>query len=161
MSAIVADTSEGALTIAFDSDAVSAIGSSTSVSLKANVTSGSADIQDAKLVIDVTLAGATFSGGKAKVTVPLKESVPEGKVAKVYFINGSERTEMNTTVVDGKVVFETNHFSTYALFFEDAESSGSSDNNGGGFPIWVIFVIIAVVAAVGVGAFFIIKKKQA
>ena len=36
----------------------------------------------------------------------------------------------------------------------------SSDNNGGGFPIWIVFVIVAVVAGDG-GAFLFISKKKA
>ena len=68
---------------------------------------------------------------------------------------------MNATLVDDMVVFETNHFSTYAIFFEDAPEADDSGSNGGGFPIWIIFVIIAVVAAAGVGAFFVVKNKNA
>ncbi len=156
---VITNTSAGALTIAFDDAAVSAIGAATGVTLKANVIENSSELPDAKLVIEVTLAGATFSDGKAKVSIPFSQTVPEGKEIKVYFINGSERTDMNATLVDGKVVFDTNHFSTYAVFFED--SSSSSGGSSGGFPIWVIFVIIAVVAAAGVGAFFVVKNKKA
>jgi hypothetical protein len=128
------------------------------VTLEATVKKNSSEVADAELVIEVSLKGATFADGKAKVTVPFSQDVPEGKTLKVYFINGNERQDMNATLVDGKVVFETNHFSTYAVVFEDAPSSSS---NGGGFPIWIIFVIIAVVAAAGAGAFFVIKQKKA
>ena len=65
---------------------------------------------------------------------------------------------MNATLVDGNVVFETSHFSTYAIVFEDTLSS---DSNGGGFPIWIVAVIAVVaIAAVG-GAFFFMKNKKA
>ena len=155
----IANTEAGALTIEFDNSAVNAIGSSGNpVTIKANVVKDSTAVADAKLVIEVTLS-EKFENGKAKVSVPFTEAVPEGKVVKVYFINGDVREDMNATLVDGKVVFETNHFSTYAVFFEDVPSSSGS--NGGGFPIWIVFVIIAVVAAAGVGAFFVVKNKKA
>jgi hypothetical protein len=148
----------GPMTISFDGAAVNAIGASGNpVTIKANVVKDST-VADAKLVIEVPLS-EKFENGKAKVSVPFTEAVPEGKVVKVYFINGNAREDMNATLVDGKVVFETNHFSTYAVFFENAPSSSGS--NGGGFPIWIVFVIIAVVAAAGVGAFFVVKNKKA
>jgi uncharacterized repeat protein (TIGR02543 family) len=153
----VSTENAGSMTISFDNAAVNSIAGN-DVTLEATVKKNSSEVADAELVIEVSLKGATFADGKAKVTVPFSQDVPEGKTLKVYFINGNERQDMNATLVDGKVVFETNHFSTYAVVFEDAPSSSS---NGGGFPIWIIFVIIAVVAAAGAGAFFVIKQKKA
>ncbi len=153
----VSTENAGSMTISFDNAAVNSIAGN-DVTLEATVKKNSAEVADAELVIEVSLKGATFADGKAKVSVPFSQDVPEGKTLKVYFINGNERQDMNATLVDGKVVFETNHFSTYAVVFEDAPSSSS---NGGGFPIWIIFVIIAVVAAAGAGAFFVIKQKKA
>ena len=153
----VPTTAAGSMTIAFDNAAVNAIGGN-EVRLQATVKENVAEIADAALVIEVTLSGATFSDGKAKVTVPFSQSVPEGKTLKVYFINGDQRQDMNATLVDGNVVFETNHFSTYAIVFEDAPSS--SDNNGGGFPIWIVAVIAIVAIAAVSGAFFFIQQKK-
>ena len=144
------------MTVSFDSDAVGAIGGN-SVSITADVIENSTEVPEAELVVKITLEGATFSNGKAKVSVPFSQEVPEGKVLKVYFINGDSREDMDGKLVGDKVVFETNHFSTYAVVFEDAPSSSG---NGGGFPIWIVFVIVAVVA-VGGGAFFFILKKKA
>ena len=143
--------SETPLTITFDKDAVNSIAGN-AVTIAASVVENST-VTDAELVIEVKLDGATFSGGKAKVAVPLKETVPEGKTVKVYFINGSEKTDMNATLVDGKAVFETNHFSTYAVFYEDAPSE-----NGGGFPIGIVIGIVIAVVVVGAVAFFLVKK---
>ena len=145
------------MTIAFDNAAVNAIGGN-EVSLQATVKENVAEIADAALVIEVTLSGATFSDGKAKVTVPFSQSVPEGKTLKVYFINGDQRQDMNATLVDGNVVFETNHFSTYAIVFENTPSS--NDGNGGGFPIWIVAVIAVVAIAVVGGAFFFMQQKK-
>ena len=148
------------LTISFDTAAVNAIAGN-AVTLAATVTEDSTEVADAKLVIEVTLAGATFSDGKAKVSVPLSQSVPEGKIVKVYFINGDVREDMNATLVDGKVVFETNHFSTYAVFFEDQPSSDDdSGSNGKGFPIGLaIGGAVAVIALAGAAAFLFLRKN--
>ena len=145
------DVKVGTMEIAFDSAAVSAIGGST-VSLKAEVKTENLDVQDARAVIEVTLDGATFSNGKATVTVPFTEEVPSGKELVVYFINGDSREKMDATYENGKVVFTTNHFSEYAIVFED-ESSPS-----GGFPIWIVAVGVVAVIAVGAVAFFLLRK---
>ena len=143
--------------IAFDSAAVNAIGGK-DVSLTANIIEDSTEVPGAELVIEVSLDGATFSQGKAKVTVPLKEAIPDGKTVKVYFINGSNKVDMNASVVDGNVVFETDHFSTYALFYEDTPS-GNTGGNGGEFPIMYVAVGgIAVLALIG--GVIVIKRRH-
>lgn len=151
---VATSATSASLTIAFDAAAVGSIGGN-EVTLSATVSESTDEVKDAELVIEVSLVGATFSDGKAKVSVPLSQSVPAGKVVKVYFINGGERTDMNATLVDGLIVFETNHFSTYAVFFEDEPSSGS---NGGGFPITLVIGGVAIVALAGGAAFFLLRK---
>ena len=127
------------------------------VSLKAEVKTGNNGVEGAEAVVEVTLDGATFSNGKATLTVPFTQEVPSGKLVKVYFINGTQKTEMtDATYQDGKVVFTTNHFSTYAIMFED--DPDASGGNGGGFPVWIIGVIVAVVAVAGVAVFIFMKK---
>lgn len=149
--AVNSSVTDSPVTISFDSDAVNSIGGN-EVSLTASVTENTTAVAGAEMVIEVSLQGATFSDGKAKVTVPLTGPVPAGKTVKVYFINGNERTDMNATVSDGKVVFETNHFSTYAVVFEDEPSAE--------FPI--MFVVIgAVVIIAAAGAAFVIVRRRA
>ena len=146
----------GDMDIKFDKDAVSAIGGNT-VSLKAEVKTENTGVEGAEAVVEVTLDGASFSSGKATLTVPFTQGVPSGKLLKVYFINGSEKTEMpGATYQDDKVVFETTHFSTYAIMFVDDPDASSS--SGGGFPWWIIGVIVAVVAVAGVAVFIYMKK---
>ena len=149
---LTASTDAGSITIAFDSGAVSSIGGNT-VSMSANVVDKST-VENAELVLEITLDGATFSEGKATVAVPFTETVPEGKVLKVYFINGDSREEMKASYENGVVTFETNHFSTYAVVFED-ESGG----NGGGFPIGIVIGVVVALAVIGGAVFFIVKKK--
>ncbi len=151
---IVTSSDAGELKISFNSDAVKDIGGKT-VSLKTNVTKSSTAVKDAELIIEVSLSGSSFSDGKATVTVPLNTTVPEGKTLKVYFINGDERKDMNANFENGVVIFETDHFSTYAVVIEDVPSGGS----GGSSP--VIFVIVGIVAVIALagGAFFFLKKR--
>ena len=147
----------GTMNISFDSNAVNAIGGKT-VSLKAEVKTTGLDVEGAQTIIEVTLDGAKFDAGQAKVTIPFANEVPEGKVPVVYFINGSEKVKMDTTYENGQIVFTTNHFSKYAVMFDDAPSG----SNSGGFPIWIVIVIVVVVlAAGGAGAFFFMKNKKA
>ena len=100
-------------------------------------------VENAEVVLEVTLQGATFEGGEAKVSIPFEKEIPEGKVGKVYYIaNDGTKTDMNTTFVDGKVVFTTNHFSNYAVMFEDAPKSGA--------VIIIIAIILLLVIACAV-----------
>ncbi len=148
----------GTMNISFDSNAVNAIGGNT-VSLKAEVKTTGLDVEGAQAVIEVSLDGAKFDAGTAKVTIPFANEVPSGKVPVVYFIDGDKKEKMDTTFEDGKVVFTTNHFSKYAIMFDDVPSG----SNGGGFPVWAIVLIVVVVFAAvgGAGAFFIMKNKKA
>ena len=74
---------------------------------------------------------------------------------KVYFINGDQRQDMNASLVDGNVVFETDHFSTYAVVFEDAPS-----DSGGTFPIAIVIVgAVAAVAVIGAAVVFFLRKS--
>ncbi len=167
---IRANTSSGELTIAFDREAVGSIGENT-VTITASVSTESTSVDDAELIIEVTLAGAVFDSGSAKVSIPFDKSVPKGKVAKVYYINGGQRADMDATFTDGVATFTTNHFSTYAIVFENLpsddpngdpnEDKPSKDNgsgNGSGFPI--VFVVIGAVAVLGIAGavLFMIKR---
>ena len=147
------DVKIGTMDISFDSGAVNAIAGNT-VSLKAELKTTGIDVEGAKAVVEVTLSGATFSGGMATVTIPFNETIPDGKNVAVYFINGNSKEKVDATYEDGKIVFTTNHFSKYAVMFDDASSPS------GGFPIWIVIVIVVVVAAAGVGVFFFMKNKK-
>ncbi|MBO7409975.1 MAG: InlB B-repeat-containing protein [Candidatus Methanomethylophilaceae archaeon] len=147
----------GTMNISFDSNAVNAIGGNT-VSLKAEVKTTGLDVEGAQAVIEVSLDGAKFDAGTAKVTIPFANEVPSGKVPVVYFIDGDKKEKMDTVFENGQIVFTTNHFSKYAVMFDDAPSGSP----GGGFPIWIVIVIVVVVlAAGGAGAFFFMKNKKA
>lgn len=114
--------------IVFDSDAVSAIGdANVTLSVKVITEDLPENVpENAELVLEVTLLGATFEVGQAKVSIPLEGEVPEGKVARVYYVDDlGNKTDMNAVFENGIVTFTTNHFSTYVLVFEDEASSGT------------------------------------
>ena len=139
------------LAIVFNADAVSAIGAS-NVSLSAKISTENLTVENAELVLEVTLTGATFEGGEAKVSIPFAKEVPEGKVAKVYYIaDDGTRTDMNATFDGDKVSFVTNHFSTYAVVFEDEPAEGLSDGAIAGIVIGSVFVLLILAFAILIG----------
>ena len=148
----------GDIIIVFDKDAVNAIGNS-NVSISAQVSTENLTVENAELVIEVTLMGATFADGSATVTIPFNEVVPAGKVAKVYYIaDDGTRTDMHATFAEGKATFVTNHFSIYSIVFEDAAIA-----NGGLSAGAIVGIVLGVVALLALGGFaliwFVIKKK--
>lgn len=155
----------GNLSLTFDVNAVNALGGET-VSLTANVLTENLTIDGAELVIDITLtgAGANFGSGKVTVSVPFTTAVPNGKVSKVYYVNGNDKTDMNAVFADGKVSFDTNHFSTFAVVFEDEQTAPvdpTPEKKGlsGGAIAGIVIAIVVVLAGAGVGVFFLLKNK--
>ncbi|MBP5610692.1 MAG: hypothetical protein J6X72_05085 [Clostridia bacterium] len=143
------------LVIVFDNDAVNAIGTS-AVSISAKVSTENLTVENAELVLEVTLTGATFEGGKATVSIPFAQEVPAGKVAKVYYIaDEGTRTDMNAVFADGKTTFTTNHFSTYAIVLEDAPATGLSAGAIAGIVIGSVVLLLIIACAV----LFILNKK--
>ncbi len=143
--------------IVFDSNAVKAIGDA-NVSLSAKVVTENVEVENAELVLEVKLNGATFEGGEATVSIPFEKEVPQGKVGKVYYIDDQgNKTDMGATFENGKVVFTTNHFSTYAVLFEDAQVADSGLSGGAiaGIVIGCFFGLLLIACAV----LFILHKK--
>ena len=166
----------GNLKLTFNAAAVNAIGGS-AASLTANVLTenfGIVDLDGIQAVIEINFEGATFANGSVKVELPFATAVPSGKVAKVYYINGNDKTDMNAVFADGKVTFETNHFSKFAVVFEDAttptpvdptpsepEITPNTEKGGlsGRAIAGIVIAVVAVLAGAGVGCFFLLKKK--
>ena len=150
------------LVITFDNDAVKAIGDA-AVSISAKVTTESISIENAELVLEVVVDGAAFESGKAIVSIPFTKEVPEGKVAKVYFIdNNGTKVDMDASFENGKVTFATNHFSTYAVIFEDVQNAKEETINITTIIIVVAIGIAAIVCCVVIYALYqkgIIKRK--
>lgn len=56
--------------------------------------------------------------GKVKVTMDIPFEVTPGKTINVYRVEGTTLIACPTSIVDGKLVFETDHFSTYVAVEE-------------------------------------------
>ena len=142
-------------TIIFDSSAVEALGNA-NVTISAKVSTKNLTVENAELVLEVTVSGATFENGKATVAIPFDKEAPQGKVGKVYYIDEQgNKTDMNATFENGKVVFTTNHFSTYAVMFEDVPATGLSGGAIAGIVIGSLFGLLLISCAV---LFVLIKK---
>jgi|GEM_PF-3259335 len=142
-------------TIVFDSSAVEALGDA-NVSISAKVSTENLTVENAELVLEVTVSGATFENGKATVAIPFEKEVPAGKVGKVYYIDDQgNKTDMGATFENGKVIFTTNHFSTYAVMFEDAPVTGLSGGAIAGIVIGSFFGLLLIACAV----LFLLHRK--
>ena len=145
--------------IVFDSGAVNAIGGA-EVSIAARVIAEDPKVEDAELLLEVTLTGATFEGGSATVSVPFEREIPKGKVPKVYYIDDDgNRTDMNATYADGIITFSTNHFSTYAVVFED-EAVIKDGLSGGAIAGIVVGCFFGLLILVFIVLFLLYKKDK-
>lgn len=113
-------------------------------------------------VTDKNGDNVTVLKGKT-VTVTLERPTLDGNVNfKLYHIDGSKAEEMEITVSDDAITFESDEFSPYVLTWH--VSSGASDRNnpstGDDFNV-VPFIIIALLAlAAGVTVIVIRKGKS-
>ena len=86
----------GNVTIAFNKAAIDAIAAGNNVSLQVVV----GEEEGYEMVLNITLANATFADGKATVSVPYATEVPAGKVVKVYFVDADgNKTDMGATLL--------------------------------------------------------------
>ena len=169
--------SAGNLVLTFDANAVSAIGGN-AANLTASVLTSNFGIDGLggiQVVIELSLGNTTFANGTVSVKLPFTTAVPEGKVAKVYYVDAQgNKTDMNATFANGFVSFNTNHFSKFAVVFENAqqddpvnpqpsepEVNPSPEKKGlsGGAIAGIVIAIVVVLAGAGVGCFFLLKKK--
>ena len=155
----------GDLVLTFDKAAVAAI--NRNVVLNVNLHNSAMGIQGAQLVIELSLGNAAFAGGSVHVKVPFATPVPDGKVAKVYFVNGDNREDMHATFAGGFVEFDTPHFSTFAVIFEDEQQIGPAPVEpapkgglSGGAIAGIVIAILAVLAGGAVAAVLVLKKKK-
>ena len=141
-------SSAGPLTIEFDREAVEAIGDK-QVMFKADVIASDPDIPDAVMILEITLDGATFADGKVTVSMPFNMPIPDDKTPKVYYIHDGKRTDMKGTFENGMVTFTTNHFSTYAIVFEDP-----LEHN----VVYDAIIVVIIIAALG--GFLVMRYRR-
>ena len=147
--------------IVFDKNAIAAIASADNVKISVETKKGDAAsnaVAGSVMVFEITLTGATFENGTATFSAPFNEEVPSGKIVKVYYVDANgNRTDMNARFEDGLVIFGTNHFSTYAVVYEDAPKAGLS----GGAIAGIVIAIVVVLGAAGFCVYwFVFRKKK-
>lgn len=89
--------------------------------------------------------------GSFTVSVACEVDIQEGKVLKVWRIDSSGNRIFadNVSYADGKVTFDANHLSYYAVgYLEDNTEEGSSGSNGSSIGIIAVVVIISLILVI-------------
>lgn len=103
--------------------------------------------------------------GKFTLTIACDITLQDGKELKVWRIDDDGKKTYATNVIysDGKVSFDADHLSIYAIGYE-SESSGSGDgksDNGGGNGNTLMFVGIGAIAVLALlGAVFMMRRRH-
>lgn len=129
------------------------------------------------MAFDITLVngnGDTVQpNGKMKVSVPLPEKYKGLNNLGVYYIDSNAKAEkLESKIENDCIIFETDHFSTYALVAEKEEATNTpsqpeqqkptTDNpKTGDNSSLMMSVLVFVVSGTTLIFLFIRKKKQA
>lgn len=103
--------------------------------------------------------------GAFRLSVTCEITTQDGKELKVWRIDdyGKKTYATNVTYSDGKVSFDADHLSIYAIGYE-SESSGSGDgksDNGGGNGNTLMFAGIGAIAVLALlGAVFMMRRRH-
>ena len=103
--------------------------------------------------------------GKFTLTIACDITLQDGKELKVWRIDedGKKAYSTNMTYSEGKVSFDADHLSIYAIGYE-SESSGSGDgksDNGGGNGNTLMFAGIGAIAVLALmGAVFMMRRRH-
>lgn len=146
-----ASVTAGEIKVIFDKAAITVIKSANNVVLSLKTVDST--LENAVLTIEVNM-NAVFSSGRAtlKLKVP---TLPDGNRLVVYYVNGSDTTDMKGEYIDGYAAFTTNHFSTYAvLFVANAKTSLS-----GGAIAGIVIGVVVFLLIVAFGVLFFLNKK--
>ena len=130
-----------------------------SVTSASNLTEKQKSVAGDAKVLDITLScggSAQSETGKITITAVCDMDLQDGKELKVWHIDdfGKKTLVGNASYADGKVTFETDHLSLYAIGYE-SETVSSDENN------MIPIVIGAVVVLALLGAALFLKKRKA
>ncbi len=106
-------------------------------------------------VYRITFGSNSEFGSPVTVTVPYTpDAGKSGDGLRVYYLkDGAVAEKIDCRYADGKVSFDTTHFSDYAVVWEEPSSSG-------GFPVAAVIAAIAAIAVLAVAGFIFIQKKK-
>lgn len=87
--------------------------------------------------------------GKVKVTVAYQpqEGTDIGRMFVAYVSDGGDVERMPHAYDDGKVTFETAHFSVYAVMFDDNAAHSSSGSSA--YVCGIVGIVIAACIVIG------------
>ena len=84
-------------------------------------------------------------------------TVPAGKQLVVYRVeDDGTLTRCNTTVVNGEIIFSTNHFSTYIVVEETARTAAPKTGESSLGFVWLLAIVLVGVS----GALFVRSRKN-
>lgn len=125
------------------------------------------DIENA-VVLDIQLLDQNGSpierfSGTVQVKIPIPEGMSGNLAVLWYDEEKGTFTDMNARVEDGYLVFETDHFSYYAITrrLGDAGAAGeipATDTGGAHAIVWIW--IAAAVAGIGIGGWVFLKRRK-
>ncbi|WP_400233890.1 leucine-rich repeat domain-containing protein [Methanomethylophilus alvi] len=102
----------------------------------------------------------SFGNGTVTVTIPyvLAEGKDPDNLVVYYVAEDGAVEEIPCTYSEGYVTFSTDHFSVYAVMYEEPPSDGGPSDS---MTVFAVIGIVIAVGAVGVGAMMFVKKKRA
>ena len=143
--------------IAFNKEAIAELSKASDVKIiyieteEANIDKNNKSLKKAQFMIEVSLGGATFEGGKATITTAFENKAPSGKKAVVYYVDeNGKKTNMKGTFKDGTLTFTTGHFSTYVVEYV---------LNGGAIA-GIVIACVVVAALIVLLILFLLKKRN-
>ena len=101
-----------------------------------------------------------FGNGTVTVTIPyvLAEGKDPDNLVVYYVAEDGAVEEIPCTYSEGYVTFSTDHFSVYAVMYDEPPSDGGSSDS---MTVFTVIGIVIAVGAVGMGAMMFVKKKRA
>ena len=99
--------------------------------------------------------------GNVQITMPIPENLKtSGKTLQVYRVDGDQLVKCQTTVSEGNISFITNHFSTYVIVEEDAQSLSSPKTGETGMSYFLLMMLMVGAVAFGVVAYGVVREKK-
>ena len=108
---------------------------------------------EAKQVKEVVVYELNLSNGsvelhqladKVEVSMDMPFEVGENESIQVYRVEGEQLIPCKTTIVNGKVVFETDHFSTYAFVKMQVSATPVKTGDASNVILWMLLALAGI-----------------